>query len=303
VSVPILSAAPDAPGDVEATRSLRGLRIGVPFVAVHLSCIAVFFVGWSPVALGLCVFTYVTRGFGITVFYHRYLSHRSFKMSRFWRFCGALLGTSASQRGPLWWVAHHRRHHRYTDKAGDPHSPVTGSMWHAHVLWLFQAANQPTAIAEVPDLAKFPEMRLLDRYHHIVSAVIAASCFGLGVLLGHYFPGLHTSGWQLIVWGFCLSTVALYHSTFSVNSVAHRWGARRFDTKDASRNNRVVSFLTLGEGWHNNHHKYPNTARQGIGRSELDPGWWLIRTMAALHIATEVRQVPAAALAEARRTS
>jgi stearoyl-CoA desaturase (delta-9 desaturase) len=143
-------------------------------------------------------------------------------------------------------------------------------------------------------------MRLLDRYHHIVSALVAAGSYGLGVLLGHEFPGLHTSGFQLLVWGFCLSTVLLYHSTFAVNSVAHRWGRRRFETKDASRNNWVVSFLTLGEGWHNNHHKYPNTARQGIGRFEPDPGWWLIWTMAALGIATDVRRVPAAALAEAK---
>jgi stearoyl-CoA desaturase (delta-9 desaturase) len=171
-------------------------------------------------------------------------------------------------------------------------------MWRAHLLWLFDAANQPTAIAEVPDLAKYPEMRFLDRFHHVVSGLTAAACFGLGTVLGHVAPGLHTSGWQLLVWGFCISTVVLYHSTFAVNSVAHRWGGRRFETRDASRNNWVVALLTLGEGWHNNHHRFPTSARQGIGPFEPDPGWWLIRTMGALGIATELRPIPPAVLAE-----
>lgn len=268
---------------------MRSMRIGVPFVAVHLACLAVIAVGWSPTALVLCAALYVARGFGITVFYHRNLSHKAFRMSRMGQAAGAVLGASAAQRGPLWWVAHHRRHHRYTDLPGDPHSPVVDGMWRAHLLWLFDAVNQPTAMEEVPDLARYPELRLLDRFHHVVPALTALGCFGLGVLLAHVAPGLHASGFQLLVWGFCISTVALYHSTFAVNSIAHHFGRRRFETADASRNNWLVSALTLGEGWHNNHHRCPAAARQGFGRMELDPGWWLIRVMSALGIATAVR--------------
>jgi stearoyl-CoA desaturase (Delta-9 desaturase) len=276
----------------------RSVRIGIPFVAVHLACLAVFFVGWSPVALLTCIAFYVPRAFGITVFYHRGLSHRAFRMSRLVRTAGAVLGASAAQRGPLWWVAHHRIHHRYTDREGDPHSPVVEGMWRSHLLWLFDAANQPTAVEQVPDLVTYPEMRVLDRFHHLVSGLTAACAFLLGTVLARVDPGLGTSGLQLFVWGFCLSTVALYHSTFAVNSVGHRFGRRPFATNDASRNNWVVSFLTLGEGWHNNHHRCPNSARQGFARGEPDPGWWVIRAMAVIGAVSEVRPIPARILAE-----
>ena len=276
----------------------RSMRIGVPFVAVHLACAAIVVVGWSPVALGACAGLYVVRMLGITVFYHRGLTHRSYRMSRAVRMAGAVLGASAAQRGPLWWVAHHRIHHRYTDRAGDPHSPVVDGMWRSHLLWLFDAANQPTALEEVPDLARYLELRVLDRFHHIVPALTALATFGLGVLLAHAVPSLGTSGPQLLVWGFCVSTVALYHSTFAVNSVAHRFGRRRFETKDASRNNLFVAVLTLGEGWHNNHHRCPTAARQGFSRYELDPSWWCIRAMAALRMVSDVRRPPARILAE-----
>jgi stearoyl-CoA desaturase (delta-9 desaturase) len=268
-------------------------------VAVHLACIAVFFVGWSPLALALCAASYASRALGITVFYHRAFSHRAFRLSAPARLAGALLGAAAAQRGPLWWVAHHRVHHRHTDRPGDPHSPVTLGMARAHLLWLFEAANQPTRMAEVADLARHRELRILDRFHHLVPGVWAAACLGLGALLGHAVPGLHTSGPQLLVWAFCLPTVALYHSTFAVNSVAHRYGRRRFETRDASRNNWLVSVLTLGEGWHNNHHRFPASARQGLGPFEPDPGWWLIRAMAAVGLASDLRPVPARVLEEA----
>ena len=276
------------------------LRPGLPFVAVHLACVAVVLVGWSPVAVLVAVVSYSARAFGITGFYHRCFSHRAFRVPRAVQFAGALLGAAAAQRGPLWWVAHHRAHHRATDRPGDPHSPVVDGMLRAHLLWLFVPTNQHPDLRAVADLARFRELRALDRFHHLVPVSTAAAAFGLGAALQSLWPDLHTSGWQMLVWGFAVSTVLLYHSTFAVNSVAHRFGKRRFATRDDSRNNWLVALLTLGEGWHNNHHRFPASARQGLARLEIDPTWLAIRVMAALGLAGSLRSVPAWAMAAAR---
>lgn len=281
-----------------STKGGRRLRIGIPFVVVHLAVLGVFFVGWSPVAVAVCVALYVVRSLGITVFYHRGFAHRAFTMPRAVRVVGAGMAAAAAQRGPLWWVGHHRIHHRYTDREGDPHSPVVKGMLSSHLLWLFDPALQATNIDEVKDLAAYPEMRLLDRFHHLVPLTTAAGTFALGAVLQATAPSLGTSGLQMLVWGFCVSTVALYHSTFAVNSVAHRYGRRPFDTKDASRNNWFITLVTLGEGWHNNHHRYPVSARQGFRRFELDPAWWFILALQRLGLVHDLRPIPAKVLAE-----
>jgi stearoyl-CoA desaturase (delta-9 desaturase) len=189
-------------------------------------------------------------------------------------------------------VAHHREHHRYTDQPGDPHSPVLDSFWYSHVLWIFESKNAETRIDLVPDLAAYPELRVIDRFEHLVPGALAVFMFAAGTLAAHFEPGLHTSGFQLLEWGFVLPTIALYHSTFAVNSVGHRFGRRRFDTPDSSRNNWLVALLVFGEGWHNNHHRFPTSARQGIGRFEIDPTWWAIRAMKMLHLARSLRGLP-----------
>lgn len=270
----------------------------MPFLLVHAGVLGLLFVGWSPVALVVCVLSYAARMLGITVFYHRGFAHRAFSMPRPVQALGAALGAAAAQRGPLWWVAHHRVHHRFTDRSGDPHSPVVSGFWRSHVGWLFDTrlATDRTTVA---DLEQFRELRVLDRYHHLAPISTAAGVFVLGTVLHWLDPGLGTSGPQLLVWGFFVSTTALYHSTFCVNSVAHRFGRRRFETKDASRNNFVVALLTMGEGWHNNHHRYPASARQGLARHEIDPAWLVIRAMAALRLAGDLRPVPARVWAEA----
>jgi len=280
----------------------RGWSTGLPFVGLHVACFAVVLVGVSPVALVVALVSYIVRAFGITAFYHRCLSHRAFRVNRPVQLLGAMLGAAAAQRGPLWWASHHRMHHRATDRPGDPHSPRVGGMLYAHLLWLFDPANQRPPMTNVEDLATFPELRALDRCHHAIPVLSALASFALGLVLGHLDPGSGTSGWQLLVWGFVLPTVALYHSTFAVNSVAHRFGRRRFDTRDDSRNNPLVAVLTLGEGWHNNHHRFPASARQGLGRLELDPTWWGIRLLTAAGLARQVRDVPSWALEQARPT-
>jgi stearoyl-CoA desaturase (delta-9 desaturase) len=299
MSAQVLPTRPLSPREEErpATGGVSRARVGIPFVIVHLGVLGVLLVGWSWAAVGCCVALYLVRMLGITVFYHRAFAHRAFSMSRPVQLAGAILGASAAQRGPLWWAATHRVHHRYTDRPGDPHSPVVDSFFHSHVGWLFREQAAPPA--SVADLERFPELRLVDRYHHLAPIATACGTFALGAALAQLDPGLGTSGLQMLVWGFFVSTTLLYHATFSVNSIAHRFGRRRFATPDASRNNGLVALLTLGEGWHNNHHRFGGSARQGLGRFELDPSWWFIRLLAALRLASGLRPVPASVWAEA----
>jgi stearoyl-CoA desaturase (delta-9 desaturase) len=280
---------------------LSTFRLGLPFVAVHLGCLAVLVVGWSPVAVAVAVALYATRAFGITAWYHRCLAHRAFRASRPVQFAGAVLGASAAQLGPLWWAAHHRVHHQHTDRPGDPHSPRVLGTARGHVLWIFDPANRATDIEHVPDLAALPELRLLDRCPHVVPVLTAAATFGLGALLARAAPGLGTSGPQMLVWGFCVSTAVLYHVTFSVNSVGHRLGRRRYETTDDSRNNSLLALLALGEGWHNNHHRFPGAARQGFAWWELDLTWLVLRGLQAFGLVQDLRPAPAAVLDVATR--
>jgi stearoyl-CoA desaturase (delta-9 desaturase) len=290
-------------------RAARGLvpqggwRLGVPFALLHLSCIAVIWVGWSPVAVGLCAFMYVARMFGITAFYHRCFSHRAFRVTRGVQFAGAVLAASAAQRGPLWWTAHHRRHHRATDRPGDPHSPVQDTFAYSHVFWMFAPANQATDLELVEDLAAFRELRLLDRLHYVVSGLTLLATLGLGYLLAALWPGLHTSGPQLLVWGFSISTVLVYQATFAVNSFGHKVGSRRFETHDDSHNNWWLALITLGEGWHNNHHRFPAGARSGFRLWELDSTWLALCALNRLGLVRDLRPVPASVLSSHRRAS
>jgi len=268
----------------------RYWRLGTPFLLMHVALLGVVLVGWSEVAVLTALLSYLTRAFGITAFFHRCFAHRSFRVPRVVQLLGAILGAAAAQRGPLWWAAHHRQHHRYTDRPGDPHSPAVDGFWYSHFGWVFDPVNGPTQTERVADLARYPELRFLDRHEYLVPGAAATLCFAIGASLDHFDPGSGTNAWQLVIWGFVVPTVALYHSTFSVNSLAHRFGTRRFDTPDASRNNWLIAVFVLGEGWHNNHHRFPNSARQGLSRLELDPTWWAIRAMEILGLATAVRR-------------
>lgn len=271
-----------------------------PFLAMHVACAGVVWVGVSPVALVVCGLSYLLRMFAITAFYHRYFSHRSFATSRPVQFFFALLGAAATQRGPLWWAAHHRAHHRHADRPGDPHRPADG-LWWSHVGWFLGDGNFATDRTRVADWLRFPELVWLDRFDLAVPVAYALSLFALGAWLGARYPELETSGAQLLVWGYVVSTVLLTHATLLVNSLAHLRGHRRFETRDDSRNNGFVAVLTLGEGWHNNHHRYPGAARQGFYWWQPDPTWWLLRLLAGLRLIHGLRRVPAAVLAEGVR--
>ncbi len=271
------------------------LRV-LPFLGMHLACAAVIWVGWSPFAVLFALAAYLVRMFSVTAFYHRYFAHRTFKTSRAAQFVFAVLGNTCVQRGPLWWAAHHRVHHRSSDKPEDPHSPVQYGFFRSHVGWILDRANFRTRIEEVPDFARYPELRFLDRFDTVVPILLAAAIFGLGTILERLAPGLGTSGPQLLIWGFFISTVVLYHGTFTINSLAHVFGTRPYKTGDASRNNWFLALITFGEGWHNNHHHYPGSVRQGFRWWQVDFSWYLLSLLALCGVVWDLRKVPDGAL-------
>jgi stearoyl-CoA desaturase (delta-9 desaturase) len=263
----------------------------IPFALLHMACLGVLWVGWSPLAVGVAAVLYALRMFAITGFYHRYFSHRAFKTSRAAQFVFACLGASAVQRGPLWWAGHHRDHHRFSDTPLDPHSPRVKGFWTSHVGWFLTRENFATRWANLRDFEGYPELRFLDRFDVLVPALLAAALFGLGELLS----GWGTSGWQMLVWGFFISTVVLYHATFSINSLAHVIGRQRYETGDDSRNSLLLALITFGEGWHNNHHRFPTAVRQGHRWWQLDVTWYALALLARLGIVWELAPLPRAA--------
>lgn len=274
----------------------------LPYAILHIGCLAVLWVGWSWFAVGAAVVLYGVRMFAITAFYHRYFSHRAFRTSRFMQFIFAVLGNSSMQRGPLWWAATHRHHHRHSDHQDDKHSPVQKGFWWSHVGWLLHSDNFPTDYRKVPDLARYPELVFLNRFDFVVPLVYGAALAVIGWVLGKFAPGLGTSAGQLFVWGFFISTVALMHGTMFINSLAHLWGKRRFDNEDDSRNNLLLALVTLGEGWHNNHHRYPHSARQGFFWFEIDISYYGLRILQKLRLIHSLRPVPASIYAEIEAT-
>ena len=229
----------------------------VPFLAVHAAPLGAFFVTVTWKDWALCGLLYVVRMFCITAGYHRYFSHRSFKMNRLFQFLMAFGGTTAIQKGPLWWASHHRVHHRYTDLDDDVHSPRDGFWW-SHVGWILSTKYKAADLSNIKDFAAFPELRFVERTSWIGPWLLAIGCLLIG-------------GWGGLLIGFFLSTVLLWHGTFLVNSMAHLVGRRRYATPDTSRNSLIVALVTGGEGWHNNHHYLPASVRQGFRWWEIDP--------------------------------
>jgi stearoyl-CoA desaturase (delta-9 desaturase) len=272
----------------------------VPFIVLHLGCFAVLWVGVSWVAVVAAVLLYAVRMFAITAFYHRYLSHRSYRTSRLVQFLFAVLGNSSCQRGPLWWASVHRHHHQHSDEEVDAHSPSVHGFWWSHIGWITSTKNFPTDYSRVRDLQKFPELVFLNRHDQIVPVVYGVLLWLFGWLLERYAPGLGTNGAQMFVWGFFISTVVLLHATFCINSLAHVFGSKRFKTADDSRNNLLLALLTLGEGWHNNHHRYASAARQGFFWWEIDVSYYLLKVLSWTGLIWDLRKVPQSVYDEAR---
>ncbi len=259
---------------------------------VHAACLLALWTGVSTGDLVLLAATFSLRMFAITGGYHRYFAHRSYKTSRAFQFVLAFLGTTATQKGPLWWAGNHRQHHRYSDQPGDVHSPNDG-FWYSHQGWIFHGRWDATPLDQMRDFSKYPELLFLNQWHIVGPLSLAVVCYLVGGMSG-------------LVWGFAISTTLLWHLTYSINSLAHRWGTRRYDTGDDSRNNWLLGLLTMGEGWHNNHHHFMASVRQGFRWWEIDLTYYVLRALALVGIVRELREPPArtvAATTEARRRS
>jgi len=271
-------------------RRSRRLRVpewvsSLPFFGLHVACLAAFVTPIHTIDWIMCAALYVVRMFGITAGYYRYFLHRSYKTSRPFQFVMAWLGCTAMQKGPLWWAAHHRLHHKYSDTEEDPHSPVVYNFWKAHVGWILDARNDMTHWRMIRDFKKHPELLWLNRHHWVPGLLLAVCCWLI-------------SGWGGLVVGFILSTVILYHGTFLINSLAHVFGSRRYETTDDSRNNFALAVITLGEGWHNNHHHYQSAARQGFFWWEVDVSYYTLKALSWVGLVWDLRQPPKKMLEE-----
>jgi len=265
----------------------------VSFVLVHLGCLAALWLTFSWKLVALCAALYLVRMFAVTAGYHRYFSHRAYRMGRIPQFLMAFLAQTSAQKGVLWWAANHRHHHRHSDTPQDLHSPVVDGFWWSHVGWVLSDAHDTYDRGAIEDFARFPELRFLDTYHWLCPWLLgtATFAFGLGTGLG---------GWEALVWGFAISTVLLWHGTFCINSLTHVWGTRRFETGDQSRNNLVLALITLGEGWHNNHHHYQASCRAGIRWWEVDPTYYALKVLGWMGIVRDMRPFPRAAMTSSR---
>ena len=262
------------------------------FIGIHLGCLLVIFVGFSWTAFAVCLALYVLRMFAITAGYHRYFSHRTYQATRWFQFLIGFIGASSAQNGPIWWASHHRSHHQHSDTELDVHSAKLKGLWWSHVGWVLSDQFRETQTELVRDLLKIKEIVWLDRCHYIAPISLAIFVFVLGYMLNLAFPALNTSGFQLLVWGFFISTTLLYHGTFCINSLTHMWGSRRFNTTDNSRNSLLLAIITLGEGWHNNHHRYPGSERQGFYWWELDLSHYGLKLLSLFGIVWNLRTAP-----------
>ncbi len=239
----------------------------LPFFAIHLLAVAgVVWLGWSWSGLLLAVALYYVRMFGVTGGYHRYFAHRSYRTGRVFQFLLALLAVSSAQKGALWWASHHRHHHKHSDQVGDVHSAKLDGFWWSHVGWILSDKYEPLDDSKIKDFTKYPELMWLERWHLLVPTALG---FGL------FFAG----GWWALVWGLFVSTTLLWHGTFTINSLTHVWGSVRYETTDNSKNNLLLALITMGEGWHNNHHYYQRSVRQGFFWWEIDLTYYVLRAL------------------------
>ncbi len=250
----------------------------IPFILVHLAPLGALWTGVEPFDLYLCLALYFGRVFFITAGFHRYFAHRSYRMGRVMQFIMAFGAETAAQKGVLWWAAHHRHHHRYSDQPEDIHSPMKGFWW-AHIGWITCRRYNATRMDQIQEFARYPELVFLDRHYLIAPTLLAIACFLMG-------------GWSALWIGFFLSTVLTYHGTFSINSLTHLWGRRRYVTADTSRNSFLLALVTCGEGWHNNHHYYQASANQGFFWWEIDLSYYALKLLSRVGLVRDLRRPP-----------
>jgi stearoyl-CoA desaturase (delta-9 desaturase) len=261
-----------------------GWLTSMPFFGVHAAAVVgVAVLGWSWKGFALAIALYYVRMFGVTGGYHRYFSHRTYRTSRAFQLFLAVLAQSSLQKGALWWAAHHRVHHKHSDTPQDPHSFRDFGFWKSHVGWILSAETEATDEKRIPDLVRYPELRWLNTYHVVPGVVLAVGLWLVG-------------SWEALVWGFFVSTTLLWHGTFTINSLSHWFGKRRYQTTDDSKNNVWLALLTMGEGWHNNHHYYQRAANQGFFWWEIDMTFYVLRALQAVGLVWDVHTPPARVL-------
>jgi stearoyl-CoA desaturase (delta-9 desaturase) len=270
----------------------------MPFVFLHAGCLGVIWVGASAFAVWSAVALYFIRMFFVTGIHHRYFSHKTYNTSRIGQLLLAVCAGTTVQRGSLWWAYHHRHHHQHSDEPEDAHSPHVHGFWWSHIGWITSRRNFPTDYSKIKDLAKFPELVWLNRFDLVIPILFATGIFGLGQGLAHYIPQLGTNGWQMLVWGFFVSTTFLFHGTGCINSMAHLMGRRRFKTDDDSRNSAILTCITLGEGWHNNHHRFQSSTRNGFYWWEIDPTYYGLKLLSLTGFIHGLKPVPQSVLDE-----
>jgi stearoyl-CoA desaturase (delta-9 desaturase) len=268
-------------------------------IILHLLTLGVLVVPFDWGLVWLTLATFIPRMLAVECGYHRYFAHRAFKTSRAFQLILAIVAVSSGQRGILWWASIHRVHHSHADAEGDVHSPQMGGLWHAHMGWALRGKNADTNLDLIPDFARYPELRLLNKFHYLPGLVLLIGLFVAGAT---GWLGSHIGGVQAVIWGFFFSTFLVLHVTWAVNSIVHAGGryggTRRYPTQDASVNHPWLAIPTMGGAWHNNHHRYAAAARAGFARWEIDPSYLVLRLLAAVGLVWDLRPVPAEVLAE-----
>ena len=259
-----------------ATQDKLAWGKSVPFFAVHAACLLALYTGVTWQWVVMCVASYYVRMFGVTAGLHRYFSHRAYKTSRAFQFVLALLGSLSVQKGVLWWAANHRHHHKYSDQAEDIHSPTLRGFWWSHAGWILSTRYEDTKFEAIKDFARFPELVWLNKYF-----LVPPIAFFLGLFLMGGLPWL--------LWGGLIPTVLLWHGTFTINSLSHIFGKRRYLTTDTSKNNWLLALITCGEGWHNNHHYHQNTANQGWFWWEVDFSFYALKVLSWVGLVSDLR--------------
>lgn len=260
------------------------------FILIHLGCLGLIWTGAGLTEWLVCFGLFFLRIFGITAGYHRYFAHRAYKTSRVFQFILGFIAQSSLQSGLIWWASKHRDHHKFVDTPKDSHSPREYGFWFSHLGWIFNDRAATPNLENVPDITRYPELVWLDRYHWVPGTLLGFSLWAWG-------------GWSMLVVGFCLSTVITWHSTFFINSLAHVYGSQRYLTGDDSRNNFWLALLTLGEGWHNNHHYYMSSVRQGFFWYEIDITYYLLKMLSWFGIVWDLKEPPAHVRAGERKIS
>ncbi|HLT80821.1 MAG TPA: acyl-CoA desaturase [Cyclobacteriaceae bacterium] len=270
------------------------LKQELAFIAVHLLPLGALYTGATTFDWIVCGVLYVTRMFWVTGGYHRYFAHKSYSTSRWFQFVIAFMAQTSAQKGALWWASHHRHHHRHSDTPADPHSMKLYGFWYSHVGWIVGPDFKETDYKIIGDYAKYPELVWLNKNYLVPPLVLAVVVTALGGIVngGSLAAMFTTAGFSTLFIGFFLSTVILYHATFSINSIMHKFGTQRYESNDESRNSLWLALLTLGEGWHNNHHYYEVSARQGFFWWEIDITYYLLKGLAAIGLIWDLKKVP-----------